>query len=61
MKSMSENQVNEFLTFLKERIEWHTEKMARTLSHHRVLIKTERAEVEVILRTFLAILNDQPE
>jgi hypothetical protein len=55
MKSMSENQVGEFLTFLRERIEWHYEKLAGTLSHHRVLIKTERAEAEVILNTFLQI------
>jgi hypothetical protein len=58
MKSMSENQVDQFLTFLKERIGWHYEKMAGTLSHHRVLIKTERAEAEVILSMFLEILNE---
>ena len=58
MKSMSENQAGEFLTFLQKRIEWHYEKMAGTLAHHRVLIKTERAEAEVILKTFLEILND---
>ena len=61
MKTMSENQVSEFLAFLKERIDWHYKKMSRTLSHHRVLIKTERAEAEVILSIFLEILNDQPE
>lgn len=59
MKSMHENQVGEFLNFLRERIEWHYEKMAGTLSDHRVLIKTERAEAEVILNTFLQILNDR--
>jgi hypothetical protein len=59
MRSMSENQVDQFLTFLKERIGWHYEKMAGTLSHHRVLIKTERAEVEVIRAAFLKILNEK--
>jgi hypothetical protein len=57
MKSMCENQVGEFLTFLRERIEWHYEKMAGTLAHHRVLIKTERAEAQVILNTFMQILD----
>jgi hypothetical protein len=61
MKTMSENQVGEFLAFLRERIEWHYEKMAGTLSHHRVLIKTEKAEAEVILSMFLEILKDRPE
>jgi hypothetical protein len=59
MKAMCENQVGEFVTFLKERIEWHYEKLAGTLSHHRVLIKTERAEAAVILNTFLKILDDR--
>ena len=54
---MCENQVGEFLTFLRERIEWHYEKMAGTLAHHRVLIKTERAEAQVILNTFMQILD----
>jgi hypothetical protein len=44
---------------LKQRIDSLYEKMAGTLSHHRVLIKTERAEAEVILRIFLKILNNQ--
>ena len=61
MKSMNENQVGEFLVFLKERIDWHHEKMAGTLSHHRVLIKTEKAEAEVIQNMFLKILNDWSE
>ena len=56
---MTENQVEQFLTFLKERIGWHYEKMAGTLSHHRVLIKTERAEAEVIRVAFLKILNQK--
>jgi hypothetical protein len=33
--------------------------MAGTLSHHRVLIKTERAEAEVIRAAFLKILNQK--
>ena len=57
MKSMCKNQVGEFLTFLRERIEWHYKKMAGCLSHHRVLIKTERAEAEAILAVFLNILD----
>jgi len=59
MKSMKKKQVGEFLTFLRDRIEWHDEKLTNTLSDHRVLIKTERAEAEVILKMFLKILNDQ--
>ena len=59
MKTMNENQVGEFLAFFKERIDWHYEKMADTLSNHRDLIKTEKAEAEVILRIFLEILNNQ--
>ena len=58
MESMNENQVGEFLTFLKERIDWHYKKMAGTLSHHRVLIKTERAEAQMILNAFLEILDE---
>jgi len=61
MKSMNENQVDDFLTFLKQRIDWHYEKMASTLSYNRVLIKTEKAEAEVILSMFLEILRDRPE
>lgn len=57
MKSMCENQVGEFLNLLRERIEWHYEKMAGSLAHHRVLIKTERAEAEAILNRFLQILK----
>jgi hypothetical protein len=32
-----------------------------TLSYNRVLIKTEKAEAEVILSMFLEILNDRLE
>ena len=59
MDKMSENQVGEFLAFLKERIDWHYKKMVGTLPHHRVLIKTEKAETEVILETFLRILHEK--
>ena len=59
MRAMRENQVGEFLNFLRERIQWHYQKLDGTLEHHRVLIKTERAEAEVILRIFLEILNNQ--
>jgi hypothetical protein len=57
MESMGEEQVGEFLTFLRERTKWHYKNMAGTLSHHRVLIKTERAEANVISNTFLKILD----
>ena len=57
MNPMNESQVEEFLAYLKDRIEWHYKKMAGCLSHHRVLIKTERAEAEAILAVFLNILD----
>jgi hypothetical protein len=61
MKSMNQNQTSGFLTFLKKRIERHYQSMSGAKPRHRVLIKTERAEAEVILSTFLAILNDQTQ
>lgn len=57
MKAMCENQVGEFLNFLSKRIDGHYEKITGTLADHRTLIKIEKAEAEVILRTFLQILN----
>jgi hypothetical protein len=57
---MNVNQIKGFLTFLKKRIESHYQNMSGAQPQHRVLIKTERAEAEVILSTFLAILNDRP-
>jgi hypothetical protein len=57
MKAMCENQVGEFLNFLSKRIDWHYEKITNTLAHHRTLIKIEKAEAEVILNTFVEILN----
>ena len=45
------------MAYLKSRIEGHNEKMAGALARHRVLIKTERAEAEVILEEFLKFLN----
>jgi len=59
MKSMNENQTSGFLTFLKKRIERHYQSMSGAMPRHRVLIKTERAEAEVILETFLKILNGE--
>ena len=59
MKSMSKTSVGEFMTYLKGRIETHNQKMAGAMARHRVLIKTERAEAEVILNEFLEILNEK--
>jgi hypothetical protein len=59
MKSMSKTRVGEFMTYLKGRIEWHNEKMVGAMARHRVLIKTERAEADVILAAFLKILNEK--
>ena len=53
MESMNANQISGFLNFLKKRIEGHYQSMSGALPRHRVLIKTERAEAEVILETFL--------
>lgn len=47
------------MTYLKGRIEWHNEKMVGAMARHRVLIKTERAEADVILAAFLKILNEK--
>jgi hypothetical protein len=59
MESMNANQISGFLNFLKKRIEGHYQSMSGALPRHRVLIKTERAEAEVILETFLEILNGE--
>jgi hypothetical protein len=59
MKAMSKTRVGEFMAYLKSRIETHNQKMAGTMARHRVLIKTERAEAEVILNEFLEILNEK--
>jgi hypothetical protein len=57
MKSMNATRVGEFTAYLKNRIDRHNQKMPRALARHRVLIKTERAEAEVILEAFVEILN----
>jgi hypothetical protein len=59
MKSMSKKRVGEFMSYLKSRIERHNQKMTGAIARHRVLIKTERAEAEVILEAFLEILNEK--
>jgi hypothetical protein len=59
MELMNGNKVNGFLTFLKNRIRRHYQNMSGAMPRHRVLIKTERAEAEVILNTFLKILHDK--
>jgi hypothetical protein len=59
MKSMNQNQTSGFLTFLKKRIERHYQSMSGAKPRHRVLIKTERAEAEVILGVFVKILNEE--
>ena len=50
-------QIGEFKAYLEGRIDRHSEKMVGALARHRVLIKTERAEAEVIMEAFLEILN----
>jgi hypothetical protein len=59
MKSMNQTQTSGFLNFLKKRIEGHYQNMSGAKPRHRVLIKTERAEAEVILGIFLKILNEE--
>ena len=59
MRSMNENQINGFLNFLKNRIQSHYQSMTGAKPRHRVLIKTERAEAEVILEAFLKILINE--
>jgi hypothetical protein len=59
MNTMCKDQVSEFVCFLKDRIDRHYQKMAGAMADHRVLIKTERAEAEMILNMFLKILNDK--
>ncbi len=59
MKPMSKTRVREFMTYLKSRIESHNRKMSGALARHRVLIKTERAEAEVIQEAFQKILNGE--
>jgi hypothetical protein len=56
---MNATRVGEFMDYLKSRIDRHNEKMSRALARHRVLIKTERAEAEVIMEAFLEILNGE--
>jgi hypothetical protein len=56
---MNTTQIDGFLTFLNKRIDSHYQNMCGAAPQHRVLIKTERAEAEVILNTFLKILNDR--
>ena len=59
MKPMNATRVGEFMTYLKSRIDRHNEKVSCALARHRVLIKTERAEAEVILAAFVEILNGE--
>jgi hypothetical protein len=59
MKTMCKGKVNEFVNFLEKRIERQYQKIADSMADHRVLIKTERAEAEMILGMFLKILNDK--
>jgi hypothetical protein len=49
---MNATRVGEITDYLKNRIDRHNQKMAGALARHRVLIKTERAEAEVILEVF---------
>ena len=59
MKSMNATRVGEFVTYLKSRIDQHNQRMCRAMARHRVLIKTERAEAEVIMEAFMAILKGE--
>jgi hypothetical protein len=59
MKTISRDRAIEFLNFLKNRVDSQNHKIADALlADHRVLIKTERAEAQMILDTFLKILDD---
>ena len=56
--SMSENQVRQFIVYMDKRIEKHNRNMSGYGgSEHRMLVKTERAEAEVIRNKFLDILE----
>ena len=59
MKPMCLKWVSDFLDFLKNRVERHQINIANAMVDHRGLIKTEKSEAEVILITFLKILNDK--
>ena len=60
-KPMSDYQVKRFLTYLNDRIEQHSQNLSchRGGSEHRQLVKTERAEAEVIRNAFLNILKGE--
>ena len=56
--TMSENQVRQFIIYMDKRIEKHNRNMSGYAgSEHRMLVKTERAEAEVIRNQFLNILE----
>lgn len=58
---MSDCQVKRFLTYLNDRIEKHNQNLSwhRGQSEHRMLVKTERAEAEVIRNAFLNVLKSK--
>jgi hypothetical protein len=55
---MSKDQVKQFIAYLDDRIKKHNENLDRCFgySDDRTLIKTERAEAQVIRNAFLNIL-----
>ena len=56
--SMSENQARQFIYYMDKRIEKHNQNMSGYGgSEHRMLVKTESAEAEVIRNKFLNILE----
>ena len=58
INSMSKFQVRQFIIYMAKRIEKHNQNMSGYAgSEHRMLVKTERAEAEVIRNKFLDILE----
>jgi hypothetical protein len=55
---MNEYQVRQFIFYMDKRIEKHNQNMSGYGgSEHQMLVKTERAEAEVIRNRFLNILK----
>jgi hypothetical protein len=58
-RAMNHDKMQRFINYLNDRIEKHNRNLARCFgySDDRTLIKTERAEAEVIRSAFLRILR----
>ena len=55
---MNKHKVWQFMMYMEERIEKHNQNLSGYGgSEHRMLVKTERAEAEVIRNKFLEILS----